>query len=68
MVPALEKVLHAGMSRDEVVGLLGEPDFSDAETGTDTYELGLAGYGVDEEYYEIRYRDGKLESHRLGRR
>jgi hypothetical protein len=68
MVPALEKVLHAGMSRDEVVGLLGEPDYSDTDAGTDTYELGLAGYGVDEEYYEIRYRDGKLESHRMGRR
>jgi hypothetical protein len=68
MVPALEKVLHPGMRRDEVVDLLGEPDFSDANRATDTYELGLAGYGVDEEYYEIRYRDGKLASHRMARR
>lgn len=68
MVPALQKVLHPGMRRDEVVGLLGEPDFSDTNRATDTYELGLAGYGVDEEYYEIRYRDGKLASHRMGRR
>lgn len=68
MLPALDKVLHAGMSRDEVVKLLGEPDHSDAQAGIDQYELGIAGYGVDEEYYELRYRDGKLESHRMGRR
>lgn len=68
MVPALEKVLHPGMGRDEVVELLGEPDFSDTSIATETYELGLAGSGVDEEYYEIRYRDGKLASHRMGRR
>lgn len=68
MLPALDKVLHAGMTRDEVVKLLGEPDHSDTQAGIDQYELGLAGYGVDEEYYEIRYRDGKLESHRMGRR
>lgn len=68
MLPALEKALHTGMTRDQVVALLGEPDISNAQTGIDEYELGLAGYGVDEEYYEIRYRDGKLESHRMGRR
>ncbi|MFD0724362.1 hypothetical protein [Lysobacter brunescens] len=68
MLPALDKVLHAGMSRDEVVKLLGEPDHSDTQAGVDQYELGIAGYGVDEEYYELRYRDGKLESHRMGRR
>ena len=68
MLPALEKALHTGMTRDQVVALLGEPDISNAQTGTDEYELGLAGYGVDEEYYEIRYRDGKIESHRMGRR
>jgi hypothetical protein len=68
MLPAMEKVLHTGMTRDQVVALLGEPDISNTRTGTDEYELGLAGYGVDEEYYEIRYRDGKLESHRMGRR
>lgn len=68
MLPALDKVLHAGMSRDEVVKLLGEPEHSDTQAGIDQYELGIAGYGVDEEYYELRYRDGKLESHRMGRR
>ena len=68
MIPALEKALHEGMTRDQVVALLGEPDISDAKAGTDEYELGLAGYGVDEEFYEIRYRDGKLASHRMGRR
>lgn len=68
MLEALEKVLHAGMTREQVVALLGEPEISDTKTGVDEYELGLAGYGVDEEFYEIRYRDGKLESHRMGRR
>lgn len=68
MVASVEKAIQAGMSRDEVIGLLGEPDGSDAATTTDTYELGVAQYGVDEEFYEIVYRDGKVATHRWGRR
>lgn len=68
MVAALEKTLRTGMSRDEVIALLGEPDIVDAEASTDTYELGAARFGVDEEYYEIRYEHGKVVAHHWGRR
>ena len=68
MVSSVEKAVHEGMPREEVIALLGEPDHSDAATATDQYELGVAQYGVDEEFYEIVYRDGKVASHRWGRR
>lgn len=68
MLAAMEAVVQPGMSRDAVLALLGEPDTRDAETGIDTYELGVAKFGVDEEYYEIRYRDGKVESRQWQRR
>ncbi len=68
MVASVEKAIDAGMSRDEVIQLLGEPDSSDAATATDTYELGVAKYGIDEEFYVVVYRDGKVASHRWGRR
>ena len=68
MVAVLEKSLHTGMSRDDVIKLLGEPDSTDADTATDVYELGVAAYGVDEEFYEIQYQDGKIAAHRWARR
>jgi hypothetical protein len=68
MVESLEKAIRIGMPHDEVVELLGEPDSSNAETGVDTYELGVSSYGIDEEYYEIRYQDGKVATHRWARR
>lgn len=66
MVAGMQQTLRAGMPRTEVVALLGEPD-SRRDT-TDVYELGRAPYGVDEEYYEIRYVDDKVTTHGLGRR
>jgi hypothetical protein len=68
MVASVEKAVQTGMSRDEVIRLLGEPDSSDAASTTDVYELGVARYGIDEEFYEIKYQDGKVASHRWGRR
>lgn len=68
MLAGMEAAVQPGMSRDDVLRLLGEPDSRDAETGIDTYELGVAKFGVDEEYYEIRYRDGKVESRQWQRR
>ena len=68
MVSSVEKAVQTGMSRDEVIRLLGEPDSSDAASATDVYELGVARYGIDEEFYEIKYLDGKVASHRWGRR
>lgn len=68
MVGALDKVVHAGMARAEVIEQLGEPDSSNTDTGVDLYELGVSDYGIDEEYFEIRYQDGKVASHRWARR
>lgn len=68
MVASAEKAVHVGMSRDEVIALLGEPDIRDAAAATDLYELGVARYGIDEEFFEITYQDGKVASHRWGRR
>jgi hypothetical protein len=60
MVDALERAVRVGMPRDQVVALLGEPDARDAATGVETYELGVSPVGVDEEVYEMTYRDGML--------
>ncbi len=68
MVSSLDTSIRAGMPRAEVIGLLGEPDSRNAETDTDVYELGVSDLGIDEEYYEIRYRDGNVVSHRWARR
>jgi hypothetical protein len=68
MLASAEKAVQAGMSRDEVVALLGEPDIRDAASAIDIYELGVARYGIDEEFFEITYQDGKVASHRWGRR
>ncbi len=68
MLPALQQALRPGMARDEVIALLGPPDRHDAAAGSDVYELGVSGYGVDEAYYQLDYRDGKLVEHRLQRR
>lgn len=68
MVPALAKTITDGMTRDEVIMVLGEPDSSNAETSVDIYELGVSDAGIDEEYYEIRYQDGRVASRRWARR
>lgn len=68
MVPALAKAITDGMTRDEVIMVLGEPDASNAATGVDIYELGVSDAGIDEEYYEIRYQDGRVASRRWARR
>lgn len=68
MVASLEGVVREGMARADVLAALGEPDSSDADNGVDVYELGVSGVGVDEEYYEIRYQNGRVASHRWGRR
>jgi hypothetical protein len=68
MVYSAEKTVQTGMSRDDVIRLLGEPDSIDGATATDLYELGVARYGIDDEFYEIRYQDGKVASNRWRRR
>jgi hypothetical protein len=68
MLPAVEAAVQPGMSREDVLRLLGEPDATDAATSTDTYELGVAKFGIDEEFFAIHYRDGKVESRQWQRR
>jgi hypothetical protein len=68
LLASAEHAVRTDMSRDEVIGLLGEPDIRDAASAIDTYELGVAQYGIDEEFFEITYQDGKVASHRWGRR
>lgn len=65
MVASLETAVHVGMPRAEVIQLLGEPDARQSNAETDVYMLGLA-MGPDEQYYEIRYTDGKVAALRLG--
>lgn len=65
MVSELEAAVHVGMPRAEVIRLLGEPDSRRVEKDTDLYFLGLS-MGPDEQYYEIRYEDGKIALMRLG--
>lgn len=68
MVEGLKTAVRDGMPREEVVALLGEPDSRNAATGVEVYELGVSAVGVDEEYFEVRYQDGRVASSRWARR
>lgn len=73
MVSGLEPLIQVDMPRADVLALLGEPDSTrrddkDAALSIDIYELGVSGVGVDEEFYEIRYRDDRVASRRWSRR
>src|SRR5215813_3587199 len=59
MLGALEKLLHVGMTQNEVLAPLGEPD---SKQGTlFTYNLGVPGFGVDYEHFHIEF-DGAENS------
>lgn len=66
-LPGLKSLLREGMARQDVLDILGEPDRSDADAGVDAYALGTSPFGIDAEYYEIRYHKGRLVSHQLTR-
>lgn len=69
MVAALEQAVRVGMPRHEVIALLGEPDATEAtDAQTDSYELGVSPVGIDEEVYEVTYRDGVVASMQWRRR
>jgi hypothetical protein len=56
MLRELEKLLRAGMTQNEVLALLGEPD---SKRGTRfTYDLGAPGFGVDYQYFNIEFDAG----------
>ena len=60
MIRDLEKELRPGMTRDEVVALLGKPDLT--EESRYVYELGASS--LDSLYFVIEFdTDGKLQRH-----
>lgn len=65
MTGALKQVIHVGMRRDDVIVLLGPPDYmkESETTSTDAYYLGISPYAADTEKYIIQYQDGKVISH-----
>lgn len=66
MVDDVEHALRVGMTRDEVHALLGAPDSGEENGSIDVYALGRSPYGIDETYYEVQYRDGRVHAHRFG--
>ncbi|MEA5125418.1 hypothetical protein [Xanthomonas floridensis] len=65
MVGALKQAIHVGMRRDDVISLLGPPDYTriGETTSRDVYYLGVSPYAVDTQKYDIEYKDGKVISH-----
>ena len=63
MVSGVEGLLRVGMTREEVVALLGEPD--DEKPGKFTYDLGASPVAVDFEYFVLEFDGaGKLTKFR----
>jgi outer membrane protein assembly factor BamE (lipoprotein component of BamABCDE complex) len=59
MLGELEKLLHVGMTQNEVLALLGEPDSK--RDRVFTYNLGMHPYRIDNEYFNIDFdADGRL--------
>jgi hypothetical protein len=66
MIGDLEQRLRPGMTRAEVLALLGEPESQSG--GRAVYALGASPYGVDYEFFVIEFDDaGMLLRHRLMR-
>lgn len=62
MVVAARDRLHVGMTRDEVVALLGEPDSRKQDGAVEVYAVGTSGLAIDAQFLELTYRDGRLVS------
>jgi len=66
MIGALKDRLRAGMTRDEVVALLGEPETKDGPRYV--YAIGTSAFGVDYEYFVVEFdADGKVTRHMITR-
>lgn len=67
MMEAVKGVIHVGMSKNDVLTLLGPPDYSEdgESTSTDVYYLGISPYAGDTQEYDIKYKDGKVVSHNI---
>lgn len=66
---ALQAVIKLGMSREEILELLGPPDDSRVVNGAhfDIYDIGITSYSIDMASYEFEYRNGKLLRFQLAR-
>ena len=62
MAVAAREQLRAGMTRAEVVALLGEPDSVRQDGAVEVYAIGASPLGIDSQYLELTYRDGRLAS------
>jgi hypothetical protein len=68
MLGNLKDRLRPGMTRDEVVALLGEPEAKEKEDTRYVYDLGASAFGVDYEYYVVEFdADGKVVRHAMTR-
>ena len=66
MVRDLEKnILHEGMKQEDVINLLGEPDYYKSGN-IFKYSIGAwSGYGVDYESLDIYFKDGKIIKNKI---
>jgi hypothetical protein len=66
MLGDLKDRLRQGMTRDEVVALLGEPETKEGVRFV--YAIGTSAFGVDYEYFVVEFDvDGKLTRHSITR-
>src|SRR5262245_55284330 len=66
MIGDLKERLRPGMTREEVVALLGEPETK--EGARFVYAIGTSAFGVDYEYFVVEFdADGKLTRHMITR-
>jgi hypothetical protein len=49
-----------GMTRQEIINLLGPPDNENQKFHTSSYYLGMAGFGIDTGSLIIKFKDGKV--------
>jgi hypothetical protein len=66
MVRSLMRQLKLGMSREEVEGLIGKPDYE--MEGWQSYSIGFprwAGACLDPDVFEVQYERGRLVSMRV---
>lgn len=58
-VSQVEKLLRPGMSKDDIIALLGDPNSK--RDNRYSYDLGVNPYGIDYEYFVIEFDStGKL--------
>lgn len=62
MAVAAREQLRVGMRREAVLAILGEPDSRKSGDTIDVYAVGASPLGIDSQYLELTYRDGRLVS------